>query len=127
MIKSRASAIINNKMKKGTKRLLGNIISAILGLYLAVTLIPQVSFEGKYYYLLLAGFILGILNLTLNPLLKLLTTPLRIISLGLLNIVINMVFVWGITIFFPGLSIPLITPLLFTTLLISGLNIFFSL
>jgi hypothetical protein len=38
-----------------------------------------------------------------------------------------MVFVWGITIFFPGLSIPLITPLLFTTLLISGLNIFFSL
>ena len=119
--------MIKHKMKKGLRLFIGHITAAILGLYLAVAFIPEVSFSNNAYYLLLAGVILGLLNLTLNPLLKLFTTPLRILSLGTLNFVINMAFVWGLTVLFPSLHIPLLTPLFLTTLLISGLNILLSL
>lgn len=114
-------------MRKGVSLFIGRIIAAILGLYLAVTFIPQVTFEGKVYTLLLAGGCLGVLNLTLIPLLKLLTTPLRILSLGLLSLIIDMAFIWAISVFFPGFQIPLLIPLLLTTLLISVLNYLFCL
>jgi len=114
-------------MRKGVSLFIGRIIAAILGLYLAVTFIPQVTFEGKVYTLLLAGGCLGVLNLTLIPLLKLLTTPLRILSLGLLSLIIDMAFIWGITVLFPGFHIPLLIPLLLTTLLVSAFNYLFSL
>jgi len=114
-------------MRKGISLFIGRIIASTLGLYVAVVFIPQVTFEGKIYTLLLAGGCLGILNLTLIPLLKLLTTPLRILSLGLLSLAIDMAFVWGIPVFFPGFQIPLFIPLLLTALLISLLNYLFSL
>ena len=114
-------------MTKWLKLLGDNFISATLGLYLAITFIPQVSFNGPYIHLLGIGFVLSLLEITLKPLIKALTTPLRIISLGGLGLIINMAFVWGITVLFPSLHIPLITPLLFTTLIISSLTLFFSL
>ena len=114
-------------MKKGFKLLIGHIVGAILGLYLALAFIPQVSSTEKTFSLILAGTVLGLVNITLNPLLKLLTTPLRILSLGTLNLIINMIFLWGITVLFPFLHIPLVTPLLLTSLIISGLNILLSL
>ena len=114
-------------MKKWLKLLGDNFIAATLGIYLAITFIPQVSFTGPYYRLLLIGFVLSLLEITLKPLIKVLTTPLRIVSLGLLGLFINMAFVWGITVLFPSLHIPLVTPLLFTTLIISSLTLFFSL
>lgn len=114
-------------MTKWLKLLGDNFIAAILGLYLAITFVPQVSLSSSYTQLLIIGFVLSLLEITLKPLIKVLTTPLRIISFGLLGFLINMAFVWGITVLFPSLHIPLVTPLLFTTLIISSLTLFFSL
>jgi putative membrane protein len=112
-------------MRRSLSLLIGRLAAAILGLYLAATFIPRVSFEENYSQLFLAGGFLGILNLTLIPLLKLFTTPLRILSLGFLGLLIDLIFVWSLPLFFPSLSIPLIFPLLLTTLLISLLNYLF--
>lgn len=116
------------KMGKWFKLLGSYFISATLGIYLAVTFVPYVSFTSRSYYdLLLIGGVLSLLEITLKPLVKIFTTPLRIVSFGILGLLINMFFVWGITILFPSLHIPLITPLLLTTLIISALSLFLSL
>ena len=114
-------------MKNWISLFLDRLFATILGLYIALMFVPQVSFSGSPINFILAGCLLGILNATLIPLLKILTTPLRILSLGTLNLIINMGFIWGILIIFPNLNIPLITPLLLTTLIISSLNFLLAL
>jgi len=71
----------------------------------------------------MAGLALGVLNLTLRPILRVLTFPLRIITLGLFGLIINGVMIWIITAIFPMIDIPLILPLVYTTLIMLGLNL----
>lgn len=94
------------------------IASGILGFWLATRFITGVEFTGTWKVLLLAGFILGLINFFIKPILKFITLPLRIITLGLFGLVINMVMVWLVDIFFVELIIVGILPLLWTTLII---------
>lgn len=118
------------------RKLLSQIIAAILGLWLATLFVPGVvirayptsNFFGfpltaQWEILLVLGFVLGILNYFLKPLLKALSLPLEIITLGLFTIVINMGLIWLLDMMFDELSIPLFLPLLYTTLIIWGLSI----
>lgn len=101
------------------------IIAGILGLWLAVQFISGVAFTGTWQTLLLAGFILGLINFFIKPILKLITLPLRILTLGLFGLVINMGMLWLVDIFFIELIIEGFFPLLWTTLIIWGLGLFF--
>ena len=118
------------------KRLLSQIVSAALGLWLATLFVhgviirayPQSSFFGipltqSWEIILVLGIVLGLLNYFLRPILKILSLPLEIITLGLFTIVINMALLWFLDLIFDELYIPLIFPLLYTTLIIWGLNI----
>ena len=117
-------------------KLLSQIISATLGLWLATLFVPGViirayptlNFFGFYLtaqweVFLALGIILGLLNYFLKPLLKTLSLPLEIISLGLFTIVINMGLIWLLDVMFDEIYVPLFFPLLYTTLIIWGLNI----
>ena len=106
--------------------LISQILLSILGLWLATVFIPGVGVKGSIQMLLLAGAILGVLNFFLRPLLKKITLPLRIITLGLFGFVINMFMVWIVDIFFPELIIPGIIPLFWTTLVIWALSYIIS-
>ncbi len=106
--------------------LISQILLSILGLWLATVFIPGVEFKGSIQMLLLAGAILGVLNFFLRPLLKKITLPLRIITLGIFGFVINMLMVWIVDIFFPELIIPGIIPLFWTTLVIWALSYIIS-
>lgn len=121
------------------KRLLSQIISAILGLWIATLFVPGVviraypesNFFGfpltaQWEIFLVLGIVLGLLNYFLKPLLKTLALPLEIITLGLFTIVINMVLIWLLDTMFDELYIPLFLPLLYTTLIIWVLNIIIS-
>jgi putative membrane protein len=55
---------------------------------IAAYLIPQVSVSGLWAALILA-LALGFLNITIKPLLVLLTIPINILSLGLFTFIIN--------------------------------------
>jgi putative membrane protein len=118
------------------KRLLSQIISATLGLWLATLAMSAVvvrTYPGSNFFgvpltnqwelFLVLGIVLGLLNYFLKPLLKALTLPLEIITLGLFTIVINMGLLWLLDVMFDELSIPLWFPLLYTTLIIWGINI----
>jgi putative membrane protein len=121
------------------KRLLSQIISAILGLWIATVYVsgvvirayPESNFFGipltqQWEIILVLGIVLGLLNFFLKPLLKTLALPLEIITLGLFTIVINMALLWLLDIMFDELYIPLFLPLLYTTLIIWGLNLIIS-
>jgi putative membrane protein len=58
-------------------------------LWVAVQIVPGVSFAGSIWSLLLVALVFGVLNASVRPLLKLFTFPLLILTLGLFTFVIN--------------------------------------
>lgn len=112
------------------------MISSGLGLYLATVFVAGVSvqtypdssflgisFDQNWKFLILFGIILGLLNYFVKPILHIITLPLRIITLGLFGFVVNMALIWVVDYAFKELSIPWFFPLLWTTLIIFGLNL----
>lgn len=62
-------------------------------LYVAVLLVPNLDFafepEGAWWKFLLVAFIFGLVNTFLRPVLRILTLPITIMTLGLFLVVIN--------------------------------------
>ena len=52
-------------------------------------LVPGIHYSGDWLYLILAGVVVGLLNLTVKPLLTVLSLPFIVFTLGLFFIVIN--------------------------------------
>jgi putative membrane protein len=118
------------------RKLLSQIVAAALGLWLATLYVhgvvirtyPASNFFGfaltaQWEIILVLGIVLGLLNYFLKPILKALSLPLEIITLGLFTIVINAALIWLLDMMFDELSVPFFLPLLYTTLIIWGLNI----
>ena len=104
-------------------RLLSAVISGIVGLWLADLFVMGVEITGSWKALLVMGSILGLINFFIKPILKLVTLPLRLLTLGLFGLVINIAIVWAVDIAFTGLVITGLMPLLWTTLIVWGLGI----
>ncbi len=60
-----------------------------LALYVAILVVPGIDFDGDWTGLLWLALIIGLLNALVRPLLKFLTCPLILLTLGLFTIVIN--------------------------------------
>lgn len=108
------------------RELILQIISGILGLWLAIQFVSEVEFVGDIKYLFLAGLILGLLNFFLKPILNFVTLPLRLLTFGLFSLIINMLIIWAVDLIFFELTIPLIMPLFWATLIIWGLGFIIS-
>ena len=102
--------------------LLIQIIGNSLGIYLASCLISGFSFQGNLKILILAGFILGIVNFFLKPILYLLTFPLRILTIGFFGLVIEMLLVFLVDVVFKELIIPGFYSLFWVSLIIWPLS-----
>jgi len=102
------------------------IITGVLGIWLAQKFVPGVEFTGSIQTLFLIGTILGLINFFIKPILKAITSPLRVLTFGLFGLVINMGLVWiAADVLFPkNLEIHGILPLFWTTLIIWGLGFF---
>lgn len=74
--------------------LLFHILGNSFGLYLAGRFIRGVEFIGDWVDLLLAGALLGILNFFVKPLIKIISTPLIVLTLGLFIFIINLFILW---------------------------------
>jgi putative membrane protein len=103
-------------------RLLWNLIGGTLTLWLAQRFVPGVEFTGEMKYLILAGCFLGLINFFIKPILKIITLPLRILTFGLIGLVINMLIIWAVDIFFTELVIQGIVPLFWTSLIVWGIG-----
>ena len=78
-----------------TKFILRWVINAV-GLYLAIFLLNGrgVDFRGSWVSIIWLALIFGLVNAFLGPLLKFLTCPLIILTLGLFTILINTFLFW---------------------------------
>ena len=58
-------------------------------LWVAVYLLPGLEFQGEWYQWLILGLIFGVVNAIVKPILKILTFPITMVTLGLFLLVLN--------------------------------------
>ena len=75
-------------------RLLATLAVNCAGLAAASALIPSINYHHHLGTLILAGLILGLVNLALRPLVILLTLPAVIVSFGIALLFINALMLW---------------------------------
>lgn len=103
-------------------RILGNG----LALYIANLLVPGFVVTGGIKEYLIAGILLGFLNLLVRPILKLVSMPLIIITLGLFTIVINGLILWIVDYIFDFVTIESLMALLWAVIIIGIINLLIS-
>ncbi len=107
-------------------RFILQILVNALAIFLAAYLVPGIVFTGDILTLIIAGLLLGLINFFIRPILKLITAPLIIFSLGLFIIVINIFLLWLLEYFMPELTIIGFWSYFWGVLIISLVNIFFG-
>lgn len=70
-------------------RALVQVVLNGVALWVASQLVPGIHYQGSLLYLLLAGLVLGLINLLVKPVVTLLSLPLIVLTLGLFYLVIN--------------------------------------
>jgi len=106
------------------------------GLWLASEFIPGIKikvfgtssffgipFSYTWQILILLGFVLALLDFFLKPVLKAITIPLRMLTLGVVSLLISMVVIWILDLLFAELTITGIFPLFYLTIIVWGLNL----
>ncbi len=76
-----------------TKFILRWIINAV-AIFLAIRFVPGITLEGSWVGVLWLALIFGLVNAFVRPLLKFLTCPLIILTLGLFTLLINTLLFW---------------------------------
>lgn len=99
------------------------IIGNCAALYAATLVVPGFVVQGGIKEYVLAGTVLGLLNLVIKPILKAISFPLIILTLGLFTLVINGGLVWLVDYLFDFITIHSMWALLWSTLLITFINI----
>ena len=94
----------------------------VVVLWIVALLVPNVS-RGSFVQLLTAGALFGVLNTILKPILKLITLPLAVITLGLIWFVISMLMLWITSAIVSGFQIHGFTALFWATLVAWIVNV----
>ncbi len=105
-----------------TIRILGNS----LALYGAFLLIPGFIIRGGIKEYLIAGIFLGVLNAIIRPVLKTITLPIIILTLGIFTLVIDALILWTVDYIFDFVVVQDIWALIWATLIIWIVNMFIS-
>lgn len=118
------------------KRLLSQILAAGIGLWLATILVPGVTVQtypdshifgipltNQWQLFVVLAITIGLLNHFAKPILNALSFPIRIITLGLFNFLINMVLVFAADYIFKEFSAPWLYPLFWTTFIIWAFHV----
>ena len=97
-----------------------------MALYVAYYFVPGFIISGGWKEYLLAGALLGLLNLVVKPVLKMISMPIIILTLGLFTLVINGLLLWTVDYIFDFVAIKDITALLYAVLIVTIVNLFVS-
>ncbi|HEU5114600.1 MAG TPA: phage holin family protein [Candidatus Paceibacterota bacterium] len=91
----------------------------------AILLLPHavqgIAVAG-FYPALVVALMIGILNITVRPIIKLVTLPINILTLGLFGLVINGLLLWFVASFVAGFSVASFTAAFLGALILSVVN-----
>lgn len=74
--------------------LLWRLLINAAALWAATRFVPGISFDGEWQLLFVVALLFGVINVSVRPVLKLLTFPLLILTLGLFTFVLNALMLW---------------------------------
>ena len=94
-----------------------------LGLYAANRYVENFVFTDGYVNYITAGLFLAFLNFTIKPILKIVTAPIVLLTLGLFIIVINALLLWLTDRIFDFIAIETTASLILSTILIGFINL----
>lgn len=95
--------------------------------YIASQIVEGFTIADDWRILATAGFLLAAGYTILRPVLKIVTFPLAIVTLGFSNAIINAAILWGVDWLLTDMTIDGIVPLIEGTFIISVASIIFSL
>lgn len=98
--------------------LISKYLLIVFSILLVARLVPGVSVDGLTTTLIVA-LVLGLINITLKPILFVLTLPITILTLGLFAFVLNALLLWFVASFVEGFHIDGFVPALIGALIIS--------
>ncbi len=95
-------------------RFLGTVFAVLLAAYV----VPGFS-VANFYTGAIVALVLGVLNITIKPILLVLTLPLNLVTLGLFTFVINAFLIWFAALFVPGFTVNGFVPALLGGLIVA--------
>ncbi|TSC91809.1 MAG: membrane protein of unknown function [Parcubacteria group bacterium Licking1014_17] len=105
-------------------RLVKVLIANVLAILVSSFLLSGFSISGSWAGYLIAGIVLAVLNLLLKPILKLISGPIILITLGLFTLVINGFILWLASAIIPGyISIEGVFTLIGASIIITIFNL----
>ena len=108
------------------RKLFFAVLISAFALWVANEYVPGFTVQGGIRDYVIAGAVLGILNVIVKPILKVIAFPLMLLSLGLFGIVINALLLWALTSIVPTVMIAGLIPLVWGTLVVTAGNIVVS-
>jgi putative membrane protein len=75
-------------------RFVVNWLAIVIAVYIAAAVLPSMIRYSSYGGLAAFGLVLGVLNAFVGPVLKVLTFPLTVLTLGLFSLVVNALLFW---------------------------------
>lgn len=85
-------------------KLVAKVVVVALALILAQNVVPGILVSG-FVTALIVSVVLGIINLTVRPILLLLTLPITLLTFGLFSLVLNALLFWGTSYLVTGFSV----------------------
>lgn len=76
------------------KKVIIGIVLNAAALYGVLYLLPEIGYTGGVLFFAVGGLVMGVLNTIVKPILKLITLPLHILTLGLSLIILNGIMFW---------------------------------
>ena len=111
------------KMLSFIIRVIGNAVA----LYVAFLIVPGFVVSGFWEQYLIAGLVLALLNMIVRPILKIISFPLILLTLGLFTFIINILILWILDYLVLFVTIEGFIALVWATIIVSIINLFFSL
>lgn len=87
------------------KSLIRMLLLNIAVVFFAAWVLPGLSYSGDFTILILAAAVLGIINLIVRPIVKLVTLPINLLTLGIFSWVTNVLMLYLVTRLIPGFEV----------------------
>jgi putative membrane protein len=108
------------------RRVVIGTIGNAIALWAAARIVGNVDLSHSWWTVILAAFLLTLLNVYVKPVVKLLALPFVIVTLGIALFFISMLMLWLASVLVSGFTIDGFWPLVKATIIVWLVNLVFS-